>query len=189
MVPTGVLPFIHYHSIAINIKNILFIFIALVFACNPSREKSKKLEQEVNLYDLYYIQLLEQNKNFNPININSLKTIKIKEELFNRAIANLVLDSTILKHIKHNFNKDKSNFAIQITDSIKKKIESTNRNLEVMNFFSKPINISNTKKIILTETHHRLGRSDGAVFFSKTSKDFWVLDSTVVLNNYRGGGL
>ena len=172
-------------------KKALILSIIFLFSCNPNKEKTKELKHKIiksNLYDLYYLELLEKNKNFNPINIDSLKTKNIKETLLNQVIVYSSIDSVSLKNMKEKVRLDNSVIEIQVTDSIKRKIRSKERKLEIMDSFSKPIWISNSQKLILFETAHRYGRSDGAVFFSESSKGLWRLDSTVVLNNYRGGG-
>ena len=166
------------------------LLVALIFcSCNSNKEKPNHKVQinEPNFYDLYYLDLLERNKNFKPINIDSLRIFKANEEHLNKATKYLIIDSSSLLNLKNQFKISIPTIEILVTDSVKKKLNNSNRKLEVMDYFSKPLSVSNDKKIMLFETHHRVGVSDGAVFFSKNEENIWKLDSTVVLNNYRGG--
>ncbi|NJB37018.1 hypothetical protein [Croceivirga sp. JEA036] len=171
-------------------KNVPFIITIFILSCNLNSEKTKEIQLQIvesNLYDLYYLKLLEKNLDFKTKNIDSLRTQEIKEEFLEEVIDYLALDSIYHNKIKSNIKLDNSVVKITISDSIKRKIKD--RNVEVMDFFSKPIQISNFRKGILFETHHQLGRSNGIVLFTENKKGLWEVDSTVVLNNYRGGGL
>jgi hypothetical protein len=167
-------------------KKILFFLLVSVWSCKYGDGKIKESQIaaiEPNLYDIFYLELLSQNRNYRPINIDSLEVVNVKDELFEY----LSLDSVSRQDLKDKSKMDIPLFKIQVSDSIKKKVNHSSRKLEVIDFFSKPLRLSNTKTIIFFETHHKLGYSDGVVFYSKELKSNWRVDSLKVLNNYRGG--
>ncbi|TVZ16485.1 hypothetical protein [Maribacter sp. MAR_2009_72] len=167
-------------------KNIPIIFLLFV-CCNSESFKKQSGSLKTNFYDLYYLEIANRKSNFYHSNIDSLVLIKNTDKMFSKMIHLGLIDSASVLKIKESKSiKENAQYNIEVTDTVKLLIKKLAGNFEVFDYLSKPIEISGNKRLLFFENQHKLGYSNGVVFFTK-EKEGWRLDSIKVLDNYRGG--
>lgn len=167
------------------------IIILIVFFCsckqNKEFSKSEIKAKEANFYDLYALHKLKDTNYLNRHrvkNYDSLILIKDIDVLFDKMSGLNLLDSLQLHKIKKNYG----NSTLEFSEKIRKRLEKSKGKNQIIESFSQLYFLDENHVFLFNNTSGFMSGAFSVIFFSKsdTIQNSWQLDSTKILQNYRG---